>query len=52
MGDKPYVYDDKAARNWFNFFKAHANSYHTRNILVLWGDDFAHVNATITMDNA
>ena len=27
---------------WLNYFDKYLKSYKTRNILVLWGDDFAH----------
>ena len=33
---------------WLNHFEDHAKAYKTNNVLIYWGDDFAHIDADKT----
>ena len=36
---------------WTNHFEDHIKAYRTKEILILWGDDFAHIHADATYAN-
>lgn len=36
--------------NWLDLFEETLKAYKTKNILILWGDDFAHNRADLTYD--
>ena len=36
---------DKTVSHWLNLFQESLTAYKTNNVLILWGDDFAHENA-------
>lgn len=42
-------YDHNDDENWFTFIDGQIDSYRTRNALVMWGDDFSHINASTSL---
>ena len=42
------AYIRRDVSKWMNYFDEYLKGYKTTNILVLWGDDFAHVDANRT----
>jgi len=43
-------YEGSALKNWINHFEDQTNRYRTNNVLILWGDDFAHYDAEKTFN--
>lgn len=40
--------EDKHPEKWLEYFDQQRKAYKTKNILVLWGDDFSHQRADLT----
>ena len=47
-GKLQFEYQDTFAANWFQHFDAQTKAYRTKNVLILYGNDFTHVHAENT----
>ena len=41
-GNHVKPFNENHGTNWFNYFTSQAEAYRTKNVIVLWGDDFSH----------
>ena len=46
------VFTIESKINWFQYFDSQVEAYRTRNVIVLWGDDFTHKYASVSLGNA
>ena len=52
QGYGKWPYDTAHDPKWYEYFYKQVEGYRTRNVLVLWGDDFAHRMGEVTLQNA